>query len=73
VAGDTLLYRSDVPGAFGKPVETGNKFQINIETESSEEVKRLLNALSDGGKAKMPLQVTEWAENFGMCIDQFEV
>lgn len=73
MVGETMLYGSDVPEAFGAPVEAGSKFQINIETESTEEAERFFNDLSDGGEVKMPLQETEWAESFGMCTDQFDV
>lgn len=73
LVGDTLLYGGDVPEAFGQPVEAGNKFQINLDTESVEEAERLFNALSEGGEVKMALEETEWAERFGMCADQFGV
>ena len=73
MVGETMLYGSDVPEAFGAPVESGNQHQINIETESADEAERLFNALSEGGDVKMPLEQTEWAESFGMCTDQFGV
>lgn len=73
LVGDTLLYGSDTPEPFGQPVQGGNKFQINIETESAEEAERLFNALSDGGEVIMPLQGTEWAEKFSMFSDRFDV
>ena len=73
MVGGTVLYGGDVPEQFGQPVEAGSKFQINIEAESAEEANRLFNDLSDGGKAFMPLQETEWAEKFGMLSDRFDV
>lgn len=73
LVGETLLYGGDVPEPFGQPVEGGNKFQINIETESVEEAERLFNDLSEGGEIKMSLQETEWAEKFGLCSDKFDV
>lgn len=73
LVGDTLLYGGDVPEPFGQPVEAGNQFQINLETESAEEAEQLFNDLSDGGEVKMPLQEAEWAERFGMFSDRFGV
>ena len=73
LVGNTLLYGGDVPPAFHQPITAGNKYQINIETESIQEAKRLFEALSEGGQTKMSLQPTEWAERFGILIDRFEV
>lgn len=71
--GDTLLYGGDIPEPFGQPVASGNRLQINLETESMEEAQRLFNDLSNGGEIKMPLQETEWAERFGIFSDRFDV
>ncbi len=71
--GDTVLYGSDVPEAFGHPIKEGNRFEINIETDSVAEAERLFKDLSQDGTIKMPLQTTEWAEQFGSCIDQYGV
>lgn len=73
LVGETLLYGSDVPEPFGQPVDSGNKIQINIETESEEEAERLFSELSEDGIVKMSLQETEWAKKFGLCSDKFDV
>lgn len=73
IIGDTFLYGSDVPKAFGQPVEAGTNHEINIEAENIEETKQLFEKLSDEGNVKMPLQETEWAERFGSLTDKFGV
>jgi PhnB protein len=70
---NTHLYGDDTLEALGRPIESGNQFEINIETESAEEAKRLFNALLEGGEVKMALHQTEWAEKFGMISDKFSV
>lgn len=73
LVGDTVLYGSDVPKAFGQALQNGNRFEINIETESAEEAEQLYKSLAQDGTIKMPLQETEWAEQFGSCIDKYGV
>lgn len=73
LVGDTLLYGGDVPAPFGAPVKSGDMHQINLETESVQEAERLYAELSNDGTIKMPLQETEWADQFGMCADKFGV
>lgn len=64
---------SDMPESFGAPHQLGNHIQLTIEPETSEEAQRLYAELSEGGKVNMPLQPTEWAAQFGECIDRFGV
>ena len=74
VLGDDLnIIGSDIPESFGSPHQLGNHVQITIEPESSEEAERLFASLSEGGNVSMPLQPTEWAEQFGECIDRFGI
>ena len=67
------LMGTDVIGSFPEPLQMGNGFSITIEPESVEEAETLFDALSAGGRTRMPLQRTEWAEKYGMCTDRFGI
>ena len=36
-------------------------------------MKRIFDALQDGGSIQMPMQKTFWSPLFGMCTDKFGV
>jgi PhnB protein len=67
----TLLMGTDVLESQGQPLTPGNNFSINLDMGSTEEAERLFAALSEGGSVEMPLQRTEWAEQYGICADRF--
>jgi PhnB protein len=46
---------------------------IHLEGESTAEAGRLFNGLAEGGRVEMPLQRTEWSQDYGICIDRFGV
>ncbi|MDE0132099.1 MAG: VOC family protein [bacterium] len=71
--GGTALMGSDVPSAFGPPVEMGNNFAISYEAESREETERLFQRISEGGRITMPLGDTFWGAYFGACTDRFGI
>ena len=48
--GGTTLMGSDMPSAFGPPVEQGNNFAIAYQTGSRKQTEELLNKVSAGGK-----------------------
>lgn len=69
--GDSMLMASDVtrPEAF----KVGTNTYVAVEADSGEEADRVFGGLSAGGGVEMPLQKTEWAEKFGICVDRFGV
>jgi len=71
--GGTALMGSDVPSAFGPPVEMGNNFAISYEAESREETERLFYRMSEGGRVTMPLADTFWGAYFGACTDKYGI
>jgi PhnB protein len=73
IGGNTVLLGSDVVGSWGQSHTPGNSFYINLEPENTEEAEELFNKLSDGGETTMPLEETEWADQFGMCTDNFGI
>ncbi len=73
IGNGTILMGSDVPESQKRPLKTGNNFYIALEADNGSEAERVFNALSAGGKSEMPMQKTQWAEKFGMCVDKFGV
>ena len=71
--GGTTLMGSDMPSAFGPPVEQGKNFAIAYQTESREQTEELLNKVSAGGKVTMPLGDMFWGSYFGSCTDKFGI
>lgn len=68
-----MLMGTDVLESDDRTLTIGNNFSITISAESTEEATDLFEGLSDGGEVEMPLQETEWAEQFGHCVDKFGV
>ncbi|HVG26226.1 MAG TPA: VOC family protein [Acidobacteriaceae bacterium] len=48
-------------------------FQVSLESEDEAEVRRIYDALSEGGSRSMPLAPTFWSPLFGMLKDRFGV
>ena len=67
--GDELLMGADDPsGNFDGGV---HGMCINWSVQDVAEVKRVFDALSEGGETQMPLGETFYSPAFGMCIDRF--
>ncbi len=73
IGNGSILMGSDVLESQKRTVKAGNNFYICIEADNASEAERVFNALSKGGKSEMPIQKTQWAEQFGMCADKFGV
>lgn len=67
---DGLLMGCDVPPGKSTPV---GGFQICVESKDEAEVRRIYEALKEGGSVQMPLAPTFWSPLFGMCTDKFGV
>ena len=48
-------------------------FQVCVENKDEAEVRRIYDALKEGGSVQMPLSPTFWSPLFGMCTDKFGV
>jgi len=48
-------------------------FSVSLLIDDPAEAERLFHALVEGGKVKMPIQQTFWAERFGMLVDRFGI
>ena len=68
--GDAFLMGCDAPQGRSAPM---GGFQISVQSTDEAEVKRIYEALSEGGSVQMPLAPTFWSPLFGMCTDKFGV
>jgi PhnB protein len=62
------LMGSDAPAEHYSPAQG---IYVNIQVPSSDEGKRVFEALADGGKVTMPFGQTFWSPGFGMLVDRF--
>jgi PhnB protein len=60
--------------------DTGGGYQgtvhgmcVNLALDSVEEVKRVFDALAEGGTVQQPVTATFFSPAFGMCIDRYGV
>jgi PhnB protein len=67
------LMASDATEGYGPPLQVGNNFHVSVVAQDKAEADRVFAALSDGGKATMPLANAPWGSYFGMCVDRFGV
>ncbi|MFN2440385.1 MAG: VOC family protein [Chitinophagaceae bacterium] len=51
----------------------GGMVHLTLDVDNAEELERVFNALSEGGKVTMPLQDAFWGARFGMLTDKFGV
>ena len=68
--GEGMLMGCDAPPERSKPL---GGFQVSVQSTDQTEVKRIFDALQQGGSIQMPLQKTFWSPLFGMCTDKFGV
>ncbi len=68
---DHLLMGTDVVGPWAEGFVQGTNGYIHLTLDSAEAVRRLHDALSEGGTSEMPVARTEWAEAFGSLRDRF--
>lgn len=73
ISKETVLMGSDSSAAFGKATIVGNNITISVNCDSVEEVTRIYNGLSEGGKIFMPLNKTFWGAYFGQFTDKFGI
>jgi PhnB protein len=73
LGGGGMLMGTDVVASRGDSLTAGNNFYISLNADAAEEAVRLFEGLSAGGRVEMPLQKTEWAEQYGSCVDKFGV
>jgi PhnB protein len=68
--GEGMLMGCDAPPDRLTPL---GGFQISVGSKDEAEVKRIYEALKEGGSVQMPMAPTFWSPMFGMCTDKFGV
>jgi PhnB protein len=67
--GDRILMASD--SMVGHPYEGMKGFSLSLTYPTTEEAKKIFDALAEGGQVTMPIEKTFWSEAFGMLVDRF--
>jgi len=71
-AGEVRFMASD-SGESEQASSNGGMVHLTLDIENAEELDKVFNALSEGGKITMPLQDAFWGARFGMLTDQFGI
>ncbi|MGH9457336.1 MAG: VOC family protein [Thermoanaerobaculia bacterium] len=66
--GGAIMASDDMSGA---PYRGMSGFAVTLVYPAAAEVKRVFEALADGGRIDMPLDKTFWSEAFGGVTDRF--
>lgn len=66
--GGGLLYAGDAPVGMYQGIK-GISLTLNYDT--TDEAKKIFDALADGGQVTMPLAPQFWAKLSGMLVDRF--
>jgi PhnB protein len=67
IDGHFLMASDDPTGSVGSP----GGFSVSYSSTDAADVKRVFDALADGGETTQPLTETFFSPAFGMCVDQF--
>jgi len=71
-AGEVSFMASD-SGEGGTISPNGGMVHLTLDVKTAEELDKVFNALSEGGKITMPLQDAFWGARFGMLTDKFGI
>jgi len=67
--GDIKLMASDTSKASDKAA----KVELSLGGTDEAKMRKIFDALAEGGTVKMPLEKQFWGDNFGMLTDKFGV
>ena len=70
IFGSNIMF-SDCPA--GSDFVKGTNIALTLGTPDADEIKRIFNALAEGGEAAMPLGQTFFSELYGMVTDKFGI
>lgn len=68
-----VLMATDTLESMGQKLTVGNNFSIVLYLDSEQEVNRLFDLLSSGGKAQVKPEKAFWGAYFGMTTDRFGI
>ena len=73
ISKETMLMGADIINGEEQKTELASNFSLYLSTDSKKEADRLFNALSVGGKVKMPMADQFWGSYYGICMDKFGI
>ena len=73
VDGEIMLMGSDAAGASLADHRVGTNVELHLSPQTTDEARRVFDALADGGSVSMPMERVAWSELFGSCIDRYGV
>lgn len=65
------LMAADAPPDL--PLNPGNNITVSISGDDADELHGYWDKLSQAGTVAMPLEKQSWGDEFGMCVDQFDI
>ena len=69
-SGFTLMGADTPPGMEHDP---GNNIAVSLSGDDADELRGYWEKLSDGGTVSVPLEKQMWGDEFGMCVDRFDI
>lgn len=69
--GGAMIFAGDVPP--GMPFDGIKGVMIAVQVDDDAHVRRIFDALAQGGQVTMPLAPAFWATSFGMLVDRYGV
>jgi PhnB protein len=73
IGNGNVLMATDALESMGQKLNAGNNFSLSVHVDSEEDAHRIFNALADGGKVIVPMQMQFWGELFGQLTDKFGI
>ncbi|QEO09942.1 VOC family protein [Protaetiibacter larvae] len=65
------LMAADVPSSM--PLSAGSSISLSLSGDDGDALRRLWDALLEGGTLTVPLEVAPWGDAFGMLVDRWGV
>jgi len=69
-SGFTLMAADTPPGMEHRP---GHNIAVSLSGDDSDELRGYWEKLSEGGTVSVPMEKQMWGDEFGMCVDQFNI
>jgi PhnB protein len=65
------LMASDTPNSM--EYTPGSNYSVSLSGDDDAELRGYWEKLSDGGTVSVPLEKQMWGDEFGMCVDRFDI
>ncbi|MEV4601951.1 VOC family protein [Amycolatopsis sp. NPDC049253] len=68
--GFTLMAADTPPGMDHNP---GTNISVSLSGDDGDQLRGYWAKLSEGGNVAVPLEKQMWGDEFGMCVDKFDI